>query len=233
MKWSAGAHSVSKVLGDLPFWEIRRSRERKWRRESCCPRVPCTVGCCTPRRRGSASHSSCFCAKEVAVNFTEFASHVTSHLSPAIPESVCDAVGVRFDSSRFGRRSEVHPPHIVERAEFARGWAPRRLHQRSHPFDDEDTVSMETSVPGDTEDTGLPIETAEVDPPRAPQLPAAFEAMDRVKVVENCPPPCCCDEECPAIPSRAFQECNEVGSRRGVGQRSGGSDRRERGGRYS
>ena len=43
---------------------------------------------------------------------------------------------------------------------------------------------METSVQ-DTEDTvSLLVETADVDPPRAPQLRAAFEAMDRVNVVE-------------------------------------------------
>ena len=107
--------------------------------------------------------------------------------APAVPESVCDAL--EFDVTRADSVDEARSIRpTVERAEFAEVGppAPPPAFPPDHiPFDDEDTVSMETSVPGDTEDTvSLPVEVADVDPPSAPQLRAAFEAMDRVNVVE-------------------------------------------------
>ena len=162
---NSGAHSVSEVLGDLPSGRFAALAS-----ESGCPRVPCTVGCA-----------------ENAVNFTEFASHVTSHHSPAVPESVCDAL--EFDLTRADsvEARSIRPTLLSELSlpEVGPPAPPPAFPPDHIPFDDEDTVSMETSIPGDTEDTvSLPVEVADVDPPRAPQLRAAFEAMDRVNVVE-------------------------------------------------
>ena len=108
--------------------------------------------------------------------------------APAVPESVCDALEFDLtradsvDEARSIRPAQLSEPSLPE----VRLPAPPPAFPPDHiPFDEEDTVSMETSVPGDTEDTvSLPVEAADVDPPRAPQLRAAFEAMDRVNVVE-------------------------------------------------
>ena len=106
---SVGAHSVSEVGGDVPsgrFATLASERGDESPVVHAC-RAPSDV----VRRRGSTGHSCCLCAEEVAVNFKEVASHVRSHHSPRCPRerfvmhwsSICQ---------------------IVERAEFARGWAP-------------------------------------------------------------------------------------------------------------
>ena len=157
---SAVAHSASKVLGDLSSGRFAALAST----HAC--RAPSDV---VHRQRGSASHSSCFCAKEVAVNFTAFASHVTSHHSPHCPESVCDAL--EFDLTRADSVDEarsIRPTLLSEPSlpEVGPPAPPPAFPPDHVPFDDEDTVSMETSEPRDTEDTvSLLIEAAEVDPP--------------------------------------------------------------------
>ena len=64
-------------------------------------------------------------------------------------------------------------------------------------------MCTETSFPGDTEDTvNLPVEVADIAPPRAPQVRVAFETMNCVNVVEILQ---CRDEIRPAFRSRSFR----------------------------
>ena len=185
---SAGALSVNEVLGDLPSGRFAALASESGD-ESPVAHV-CRAPSDVVHYVGVAVPATPVASAPKRLRLTSRNLHRMSQATtaPAVAESVGDAL--EFDLTRADSVDEarsIRPTLLSEPSlpEVGPPVPPPAFPPDHIPFDDEDTVSMETSVLGDTEDTvSPPVEVADVDPPRAPQLRAAFEAMDRVNVVE-------------------------------------------------
>ena len=189
---SVGAQSARKVLGDLPSGRFAALASESG------DESPVAHACRAPsdvvHYVGVAVPAIPVASAPKRLRLTSRNLHRMSQASPAVPESVCDAL--EFDLTRAEARS-IRPILLSEPSlpEVGPPAPPPAFPPDHILFDDEDTVSMETSVPGDTGD---------IVSPRAPQLRAAFEAMDRVNVVEIFRHRAAVMKS-PAIPSRSFQ----------------------------
>ena len=180
---SAGAHSVGEIRGDVPSGRFAALASESGD-ESLVVNV-CRAPSDVVHSVGVAMPATPVASAPKRLRLTSRNLHRMSQATtaPAVPESVCDALEfdlTRVDSVTRSIRPTLLSDRVCQRLD------PRRHHQRSHQtIFLSRGVSMEISVPGDTEDTvSLLVETADVDPPRAPQLRAAFEAMDLL-------PECC------------------------------------------